>query len=328
MALTKENLITLYTNLVRTRAFDRAFVRRLMEGKLLGFFHPADGGEAPGVGACSFLRKDDYIWPHIRGHGLPHMISKGVNPKYYLAEHCGRDTGLCRGMSTFHFVAPEYGIMGFAGTIGSGFPVTVGYGLAAKKNGRGQIVMSCFGDGTSNRGTFHECALMVNNWKLPVVFLCENNGLGMFVPVKDSHPVADIADLAQGYGMPGVVVDGQDVIAVTEAVQVAVERARQGKGPSMIEAKCERFCAHAVGLPDFSGAEVRTAEEIQYLRENRDPVTICRKKLLDQGVLTEEDVNRIQAEANAEVEAAEKFVEESPIPAPDPSIFEEMLYAR
>ncbi len=266
MALTKENLITLYTNLVRTRAFDQTFVRRLTEGKLLGFFHPAYGGEAPGVGACSFLRQDDYVWPHIRGHGLPHMISKGADPKYYLAEHCGRETGSCRGMSTFHGIATEFGIMGAAGTIGSGFPVTVGFGLAAKKNGRGQIVMSCFGDGTSNRGTFHECALMVNNWKLPVVFLCENNGMGMYVPVKDSHPVPDIADLAQGYGMPGMVVDGQDVIAVAEAVQVAVERARQGKGASMIEAKCERFGPHSVGVQDFSGADVRPAEEINRLR--------------------------------------------------------------
>jgi len=326
MALTKENLITLYTNLVRTRAFDRAFVRRLGEGKLLGFYHPADGGEAPGVGACSLLRQDDYVWPHHRGHGLPHMISKGINPKFFMAEHSGRDTGMCRGMSSFHSVAPEYGHMGAAGTIGSMFPVTVGYGLAAKKNNRGQVVMCCFGDGGSNRGTFHECALMVNNWKLPVVFLCENNGMAQYVPVKDSHPVADIASLAQGYGMPGVVVDGQDVMAVAEAVQVAVERARQGKGPSMIEAKCERFCPHAVGSEDFSGVNIRSAEEINYLRENRDPVKLCREKLLDQGVLTEDDVRRLQAEADAEVEAAEKFVEESPIT--DPSIFNELLYAQ
>jgi TPP-dependent pyruvate/acetoin dehydrogenase alpha subunit len=325
MALTNEQLITLYTNLVRTRAFDQTFVRRLGEGRLLGFFHPADGGEAPGVGACSFLRQDDYLWPHIRGHGLPHMIGKGLDPKYYLAEHCGKDTGMCRGLSTFHGAAPEYGIMGVAGTIGSGFPVTVGYGLAAKKNGRNQVVVNCFGDGTSNRGTFHECALMVNNWKLPVVFVCENNGMGMFVPVKDSHPVEDIASLAQGYGMPGVVVDGQDVIAVAEAVMLAVDRAREGKGPSMIEAKCERFCSHAIGIPDFAGAELRSEEQIQELREKRDPIKICREKLMEQGILTQEDVDRIQADADAEVAAAETFADESPIT--DPSIFPEMLYA-
>jgi TPP-dependent pyruvate/acetoin dehydrogenase alpha subunit len=326
MALSKENLITLYTNLFRTRAFDQTFVRRLEEGRLLGFFHPADGGEAPGVGACSFLKPDDYLYPHIRGHGLPHLISKGADPKYFLAEHCGKATGACRGMSTFHFVAPEFGIMGVAGTIGSGFPVTVGYGLAAKKNQRGQVVMTCFGDGTSNRGTFHECALMVNNWKLPVVFLCENNGLGMFVSAKDSHPVEDIASLAQGYGMPGVVVDGQDVIAVAEAVQLAVDRARSGQGPSMIEAKCERFCSHAVGIADYCGADLRTDEEIRELREKRDPVKICQAKLLDQGVITQADVERIQAAAWAEVAAAEAFVDESP--DADPTIFDALLYAQ
>lgn len=326
MTLSKENLITLYTNLVRTRAFDQTFVRRLSEGNLLGFFHPADGGEAPGVGACSFLRPDDYLYPHIRGHGLPHMIAKGVDPKYYLAEHCGKTTGCCGGLSTFHAVAPELGIMGAAGTIGSGFPVTVGFGLAAKKNKRGQIAMVCFGDGTSNRGTFHECALMVNNWKLPVVFVCENNGLGMFVSARDSHPVEDIASLAQGYGMPGVVVDGQDVIAVAEAVQLAVERARSGQGPSMIEAKCERFCPHAIGIPDYCGANLRTDEEIKALREKRDPVKICQTKLLDQGVITPADVERIQAAALAEVAAAEAFVDESPVP--DSIDYDAMLYAR
>lgn len=328
MALTKKNLLTLYTNLVRSRAFDRAFIRRLGEGKLTGFFHQADGGEAPGVGSCSFLRKDDYLWPHHRGHGLPHLISKGIDPKIYMAEHGGKATGCCGGISSYHGVAPEFGIMGCAGTIGSQFPVTVGFGLAAKYNGRGQVVMCGFGDGTSNRGTFHECALMVNNWKLPVIFFCENNGVGMFVTAKDSHPMPDIASLAQGYGMPGIVVDGQDVIAVAEAVNVAVERARQGKGPSMIEAKCERFGPHSIGSPDYWGTEIRSPEVIKRLRETRDPIKICRDQLMNQGVLTEDMVHRIQAEADAEVEAAEKFTDESAIPDQDPRIFDELLYAK
>ncbi|MEW6265968.1 MAG: thiamine pyrophosphate-dependent dehydrogenase E1 component subunit alpha [Thermodesulfobacteriota bacterium] len=326
MALTKEQLLTLYTNLVRTRAFDQTFVRRLTEGKLLGFFHPADGGEAPGVGACSFLRKDDFLYPHIRGHGLPHMISKGADPKLYLAEHTGKSTGLCLGLSTFHGVAPELGLMGVAGTIGSGFPVSVGLGLAAKKNGRQQVVVCCFGDGTSNRGTLHEAFLMAANWKLPVVWVCENNGVGMFVPVKDSHPVEDIASLAQGYGMPSAVVDGQDVMAVAEAVMLAVQRAREGKGPSMIEAKCHRFCPHAIGIPDYKGAELRTEAEIKELREKYDPIMLCEKKLLAQGALTQEDIDRIKAAAAAEVAAAEKFADESPVT--DPAIMNNLIYAR
>ena len=327
MALTKEQLITLYTNLVRARAFDQAFIRRLSEGRLLGFFHPAYGGEAPGVGACSFLRQDDFIWPHIRGHGLPHIISKGIDAKYFMAEHCGKKTGLCDGMSTFHATAPEFGLLGYAGTIGSGFPVSIGFGLAAKKNGRGQVVMNCFGDGTSNRGTFHECALMVNNWKLPVIFVCENNGIGMYVPARDSHPVEDIASLAQGYGMPGVVVDGQDVIAVAEAVQLAVERAREGKGPSMIEAKCERFGPHSLGTPDMWGGKKRSKEELAELCETRDPVRICQENLLEQGIIRQEDIEQIRGKADEEVAMAEAFVDASPN-ADDPSVFDQMLYAR
>ncbi|MCG2750356.1 MAG: thiamine pyrophosphate-dependent dehydrogenase E1 component subunit alpha [Desulfobacteraceae bacterium] len=327
MALTKEQLITLYKNLVRSRAFDQAFSRRLGEGKLLGFYHPAYGGEAPGVGACSFLRKDDYVWPHLRGHGLPHMISKGIDPKYFMAEHCGKATGSCCGMSTFHCVEPDFGLMGYAGTIGSNFPASIGYGLAAKKNGRGQVVMNCFGDGTSNRGTFHESALMVNNWKLPVIYLCENNGIGMYVSAKNAHPVEDIASLAQGYGMPGVVVDGQDVMAVAEAVQMAVERAREGKGPSMIEAKCERFGPHSMGVQDWWGGDVRAEEKVAKLRETRDPVKICQDKLLEHGIIQQEDIDKIKEDADADVVAAETFVDNSP-KAEDPSVFDHMLYAQ
>ena len=324
MSLTKEMLITLYTNLVRTQAFDELFVRRLSEGRLLGFFHPAEGGEAPGVGACSFLRPDDYLFPHLRGHGLPHMISKGADPKYYLAEHTGKSTGCCGGVSTFHGIDPELGLMGAAGTVGSCFPLAIGWGVAAKKNNTGQVAVCCFGDGTSNRGTFHECALMVNNWKLPVIFLCENNGIGMFVPAEKAHPVEDISSLAQGYGMPSVVVDGQDVIAVAEAALAAIERARSGGGPSMIEAKCYRFCSHAVGIPDFKDADLRTQEEIDEMRK-RDPVKLCQEKLLDQGVLTQEDIDRIAKAAADEVAEAEKFADESPIATPDN--LDKLLYA-
>lgn len=325
MAFTEEQLIKLYTGLVRTRAFDLMFIRRLTEGRFLGFYHPALGGEAPGVGTCSVLRPDDYLYGHIRGHGLPHMIGKGGDPKYLLAEHCGKATGSCGGISTFHSVDVENGTLGAAGTIGSNFPVTIGYGLAAKMNGRGQVAVCSFGDGTSNRGTFHECALMVNNWNLPVVFVCENNGMSMYVPVADSHPVDDIADLAHGYGMPGVVVDGQDVIAVAEAVQLAVDRARAGGGPSMIEAKCERFMSHSIGVPDWEGGQLRSEDTINYIKENRDPIRICQEKLLDQGVLTRELIEKIEADAQAEADAAETFADESPIP--ENIDFDALLYA-
>lgn len=324
MQFEKEQLLILYTNLVRARKYDRLFASLLSQGKLLGFYHQGEGGEAPGVGACSFLRVDDFVWPHLRGHGLPHLIAKGADPKYYLAEHAGKSTGTSRGVSTFHGYAPEVGMYGTAGTVGSGFPVSVGYGLAAKMNGRGQVVVSCFGDGTSNRGTLHEAFLMAANWKLPIVWVCENNQLSMYVPADEHHPMEDIASLAPGYGMPFEIVDGQDVIAVAEAVLVAVERARAGDGPSFVECRTVRYHEHDIGMPDLVGTEPRTEEEIAKLR-TRDPVDLCRKRLIAEGVLTPKDVERIDRAVVAELEAAVQFVEESPMP--DPAILGQLLYA-
>jgi pyruvate dehydrogenase E1 component alpha subunit len=324
MKLGAEEFKTLYVNLVRSRAFDDLFIKMLSEGKLLGFYHPSAGGEAPGVGACSFLRKDDILWPHLRGHGVPHMISKGIDIRPYLAEHCGKSSGMCKGMSTFHACDPENGVFGLSGSVGSCFPMTLGYGLGAKKNGNDQVVLCCFGDGTSGRGTFHEAIIMAANWSLPIVYICENNKLGMFVEVKDAHPVEDIADLAHGYGIPGAVVDGQDVVAVAEAVTVAVERARKGEGPSLIECKCERFFPHAIGIPDFVGARLRGQEEIDELRK-KDPVILFRNRLLAEGILTDTDIAAIRQAAEDEVSEAIAFVE-SGINA-SPECLDSALYA-
>jgi TPP-dependent pyruvate/acetoin dehydrogenase alpha subunit len=324
MQLEREQLLTLYTNLVRARKYDRLFASLLSQGKLLGFYHQGEGGEAPGVGACSFLREDDSLWPHLRGHGLPHLIAKGADPKHYLAEHAGKNTGTSRGVSTFHSYAPEHGLYGSAGTVGSGFPVSLGYGMAAKMNGRGQAVVCCFGDGTSNRGTLHEAFLMAANWKLPIVWVCENNQLSMYVPASEHHPMEDIASLAPGYGMPFEIVDGQDVVAVAEAVLGAVERARAGKGPSFVECKTQRYHEHDIGMPDLVGTEPRTEDEIARLRE-RDPVTLCRERLMAEGMLSQVEVERINRAVAAELEAALQFVDESPLP--DPAILDQILYA-
>lgn len=316
MELGHEALKKLYRNLVRARAFDKMCVKKLSEGKMLAFYHSSFGGEAPGVGACSFLRKDDVIWSHLRGHGIPHMLSKGIDVKYYISEHFGKLTGMCGGVSSFHACDPENGVYGSSGSIGSCFPLTLGYGLAAKKNGREQVVICSFGDGTVSRGTFHEAVIMAANWKLPIVYVCENNKLGMFVSFKDAHPVNDIADLAYGYGIPGVVVDGQDVVAVAEAVNIAVDRARKGEGPSLIECKCERFDSHAIGIPDLVGGKERTEEEIEELKK-LDAIKGCREKLLNMGVLTRNEIEEIEKEAAKEAADAERFAEESPVTVPN-----------
>jgi len=228
-------------------------------------------------------------------------------------------------MSTYHGICTEKGSWGVAGSIGSNFPLSAGYGLAAQKNGREQVVVSVFGDGTSNRGTLHEAFLAASCWKLPIVWVCENNNISLMVAAEATHPKEDIASLAEGYGMPFAIVDGQDVIAVAEAVEVAVARARKGKGPSFIECKCLRFGPHALGIPDVVDADTRTAEEIKKLRE-RDPVILCRKKLMKQRVLTKKDVERIDDEAAREVAEAVKFADESPI-ADNPEVFDDCLYA-
>lgn len=325
MEFTKEDLLKLYVNLVRTRAFDRAAVKWLATGKLLSFYHPAEGGEAPGVGGTTFLRKDDIISPHLRGHGLPHMIGKGADPKFYMAEHCGRSTGAGNGLGGVHACIDELGIFGGSGTLGSMFVLSAGWGIACQKNGRGQVVVCFFGDGTSNRGTWHEAANMAAVMKLPIVWVCENNGVAQYMPIEDAYPLKDLANMASAYGMPSAVVDGQDVVAVAEAVMSSVEMARNGGGPSFVECKTARFTAHGIGNPDKTHGKERTAEEIEKLRE-RDPITLFRTTLLEKGVLTPDDVERIDQEAVEEIETTESFIDESPFPD-DPAILDAALYA-
>ena len=324
MALTKEHLIKLYTNMVRARKTDETIVKGLQEGKVVSFYHSGQGSEAVGVGVCSFLRKDDYIYPHHRGHGIAYALSKGGSIKGFLAEHYGKATGGAGGISGFHALEPEVGILGGAGTIGSQFPVSVGWGLACKKNGKGQVTVCCFGDGSSNRGTLHEAMNLAAVWSLPIVWVCENNLYAQHMPIKDAYPREDIADLAAGYNMPGVVVDGQDVIAVHEAIQAAVERARAGDGPSLLECKTYRYRTHSEGGPDIAHESPRSPEEIEVWKK-RDPIKLFQEKLLEQGILTQADTERIDAEVTAEMEEVERFAMESPLPSPD--ILEKSLYA-
>ena len=323
MALTKEQLVKLYTNMVRARKVDETVVKGLYEGKVVSFYHSGQGEEAVGVGGCTFLRKDDYIYPQHRGHGIAHTISKGASPKGFIAEHYGKATGSGGGIVGFHGAEPELGILGSAGTIGSTFPISLGWGVAAKKRGKEQVVVAFFGDGASNRGTLHEAMNMAAVWKLPIVWVCHNNLYAQWMPLKDAYPKEDIADLAAGYGMPGVVVDGQDVIAVYEAVEAAVERARAGDGPSLIECKTYRYRAHSEGA-DIAHYSPRDPEEIAAWKK-RDPIKLFQEKLLEQGVLAPEDVERMDAEVTAEMEEAEQLAMESPLPSPD--ILQKALYA-
>jgi TPP-dependent pyruvate/acetoin dehydrogenase alpha subunit len=202
-----------------------------------------------------------------------------------------------------------------SGFIGYNFAPVVGWGFAAKRRNQGQVVMNCSGDGSYGQGRAHEALLMAQNWKLPVIFFCENNGMSIFSTAMEMHPLEHISSLADGFGMPSVIVDGQDVFAVAEASLAAIERARAGEGPTFIEAKTLRFNEHDIGTPDLAGWEERSAEEHANMRE-REPVKIATERVLAEGVLSQGEIDRMVEEALAEIELVEKFADESAIARP------------
>jgi TPP-dependent pyruvate/acetoin dehydrogenase alpha subunit len=315
MSLSKKQMVTLFKNLIRASHFDEMMYRRMIQGQLIGFYHPGEGAIAPGVGACSFLNDDDNLNPHHRAHGIPHMLSKGIDLKYYLAEHTGKETGCCQGRSSFHFSFPDQKVYMASGFIGFNFAPSVGWGWAAKRRGKRQIVMNCSGDGSYGQGRAHEAMLMAMNWKLPIIFFCENNQFSIYSTVGEMHPTDNISSLAQGYGMPANIVDGQDVFAVAETVIASIKQVRNGKGPMFIEAKCLRFREHDIGTPDLVGYQPRTDEEIKELKK-RDPVKIATDRILGDQILTQEGIDKIHAEAAKEVEEAELFADQSTVAEP------------
>lgn len=315
MSLDKQQMIALYRNLVRADQAAKMMYRRMMQGKLIGFYHPAEGAVAPGVGACTFLNKDDNLSPHHRGHGITHMMSKGIDIRSYLAEHTGKETGCCKGRSAFHFSYPDDKVYMMSGFIGYNFAPAVGWGWAAKRRQQGQVVMNCSGDGSYGQGRAHEALLMAMNMKLPIIFFCENNGMAIHSSIDEMHPTEDISSLAQGYGMPAVIVDGQDVFAVAEVALAAIERARAGKGPTFIEAKVLRFAEHDIGTPDLRGWEARSEEEYAEMRK-REPVQLATERVLADTILSRDEIDGIVAEAESEIAAIEAFADESPIARP------------
>lgn len=309
MGLTEKDLLKLYRNLIRSRKLDEVCCNGVFAGKIHSYYHSSCGQEAVAVGAVTFLNSDD--WMVFSNRYTAHCVAKGMDMKPYLAEWYAKTTGCCGGRSGYHLSDQKIGIPGMSGTLGGCFPLVAGLGLAVKYSHTHQIVMGFFGDGAGGRGLLHEAMLMASNWQLPVVWVCENNGMAVMTPANLAYPMEDIVDLASSYHMPGMVVDGQDVIAVYEASHEAIERARNGGGPSLIECKTSRFHPHAEGLP-----ESRPPEEIEQMRK-RDPVVLFRDQLLAKGILTPELVVQIDRDAAEEVELAESFADESPLIDPD-----------
>ncbi|BBO81106.1 pyruvate dehydrogenase E1 component subunit alpha [Desulfosarcina ovata subsp. sediminis] len=322
--LTNTDKIELYRKLVHTRKHDELNVRMASEGKLRTFYHSAQGHEAIGVGACSVLHKDDYLYPHLRGHGIPYVVGKGMDPKPSVSEHLGKATGWGGGITGVHIADKENGIFAQGGTIGSAFVLSAGFALAAKKNGTGQVCMCFVGDGSVQRGQAHEAMNLASCWKLPVVWVVENNLMAWFTPCCDSFALKNIADMAKSYNMPGKVIDGMDVFAVREAAEEAVDLARKGDGPSMLECKTYRFRPHSEGRPDVCHYLPRSEEEIAEWKK-RDPLVLCQKKLVKEKILTKNLIDEIELEADEKAKETEKFALESPYP--DPSILDTLVYA-
>lgn len=275
-----------------------------------GTIHLYAGEEAVAVGVCANLRKDDYVTSTHRGHG--HCIAKGARLDKTMAEILGRKTGYCKGKGgSMHIADFSVGMLGATAVVGAGIPIATGAGLSIKLRGTDQIAVCFFGDGASNQGTFHEGINMAAVWHLPVVFVCENNLYAMGTRQTRVMLIDNIADRAAGYGIPGVVVDGNDVLAVFEAARVAVERARQGGGPTLVECKTYRLRGHS----RFDPAAYRPKDEVnEWLK--KDAIARFQAKLLEMGIITEVEIQRTVEKARNDVEEATKFALESPFPEP------------
>lgn len=328
MALDQETLLDLYRTIVKIRTFEERVGEMYYEEKLPAFdiaagpipgeMHLYSGQEAVAAGVCAHLRPDDPVTSTHRPHG--HLIGKGVDLKKMMAEIFGKKTGLCQGKGGhMHLFDPTLHF-GCGGIVGGGIPHAVGAALAIKKRGQDRVAVAFFGEGAANIGAFHESVNLAALWKLPVVFVVEDNLYAISVPKAASTSVRSNAERGAAYGIPGVQIDGQDVVAVYEAAGEAIDRARRGEGPSLIEAICYRFRGHFEG-----DAEGYLKEDEKASWKEKDPITILGNQLKEQGWLTDKDAEAIQAEMTALVGEAETFARESAYPAPEEAL--ENLFA-
>lgn len=310
MAWDKDLLYEAYRRMSRIRQFEETTKGLLLSGELYGAFHTSTGQEASIVGSCLALREDDYMVGTHRSHG--HPIGKGADIRGLMAELMGRKDGVNQGKGgSMHLSDFSVGSLGETSIVGSGLPVATGAALGSRMQGQDRVTLCFFGDGASNEGTFHESLNIASIWDLPVVYVCENNGYGELTAWRKVVASESIATRSVAYDMPGEVVDGQDLTAVYEAVKKAVDRARAGEGPSLIETRTYRYENHAIGLP---AEHYREQSEIDDWRENKDPLTLFRaqsKKLK----LTKKELDAIDREIAAEVEEAVEFARQSPEPA-------------
>jgi pyruvate dehydrogenase E1 component alpha subunit len=300
--------ISLYEMLVRIRRFEERVYYLFLEGSMPGTIHLYLGQEAVAVGLCANLRTDDYVTSTHRAHG--HALAKGVSPRALMAELFGKATGCCGGKGgSMHVGDMRVGMVPSIAVVGAGIPIAAGLALAAKRRKTGQVAICFFGDGAANEGVFHEGINLAAIWDLPVVFVCENNLYGASTHISKVMKVANVADRAAAYGIPGIVADGNDVVAVSEAAAQAVDRARNGGGPTLLECKTYRQSGHSRSDP----GNYRSKEEVAFWKE-RDPLVIQRRRLLGQRLLDEAGLAALEARVELEIEDAVAFARSSPEP--------------
>ncbi len=311
----KDLLAELFHRMTLVRQFELRAIQERRDGLIPGFIHSCVGQEASAVGACLALEPDDVITSTHRGHG--HLIGKGGDPRYMMAELAARSPGYCLGRGgSLHIADYDLGILGANGIVAGGIPIAVGAGLAFAMRQEQRLALSFFGDGAVNEGAFHEAANLAGLWHLPVIFFCENNLYGEGTPQSKQAPIADLARRAEGYGFPGRIVDGNDVLAVYQAVRQAAERARAGGGPTFIEAKTYRQRGHYEGDPQV----YRSAEEMAEWKA-RDPLPAFRLRLLQSDRFDEGELEEIEGQVLRALDEAVAFATEAERPDPEQALY-------
>jgi TPP-dependent pyruvate/acetoin dehydrogenase alpha subunit len=306
----------LYRQMVLIRRFDELVLEHRLANKIYGVVHPYIGEEAVAVGVCAALRVSDRIVSTHRGHG--HCIAKGADINRMLAELYGRRDGYCKGKGgSMHIADFAIGMLGANGIVAGGMPIAAGAALAAQFEGKGNVAVSFFGDGATAEGAFHEAVNLSATWKLPIVFVCENNLYATDSAYAETQPVPNVAARAGAYGIPGVTIDGNDLFAVYESAWQAVENARAGKGPSIVECTTYRYGAHnQFGTRPPEG---RPPEELARWHAH-DPITLLQRKLIDRGAMKPGDVARVEDEVRNKLEEGVRFAEASPFPSPQDAL--------
>jgi len=312
LPIKNEELKILFEKMLTIRRFEERAIREYEEGNLYGFIHSYIGQEAIAVGVCAHLRIDDRIVSNHRGHG--HCIAKGADMKFMMAEIFGKKTGYCKGKGgSMHIADFKIGMLGANGIVAAGLPIATGSAIAAQLEGGDSVSVVFFGDGAVGEGEFHECLNLASIWKLPIVFVCENNLYGVNTPTSYSMAAVNVADRAIAYSMPGVVADGNDLFTVHETAQKAIERARAGEGPSLIEFKTYRWRAHfeGGGMPDL-----RPKDELEEWKK-KCPVAFMEQQLINMGIMDTDEIKTLDEEILSRVQEAVDFAVQSPEPAPE-----------